>query len=351
MNRRKFLQVAGTAGIAAEAIGAQRVQPTASQKAWLNLHYGMFLHFGPNTILGVGWGDGKFPPAQFAPRKLDCAQWAEVARQAGMKYAVLTTKHHDGFCLWPSRHTEYCVRNSPAGDVVRPFVEEFRKVGLKVGFYYSLWDRNYPQYENDAVYAQYMRDQITELLTGYGEIVELWFDGAWDKDYPTRRWEYDPAWERDPNSGLKHGERWQWGQLYETIHRLQPDCLVLNNSSSDRPGEVRYHPVDARTSEHLHFIFKQRLYEARLDPMFQRPDGQSVYLPLEYNTTLTPDWFWNRQGFLIHASAATIADWYRTAQSHNANFLLNIGPNADGLIPGYHLPFLRGAAAELKLGG
>jgi alpha-L-fucosidase len=341
MERREFLGVAGTAAATFPGSGAK---PGAAQKAWMNLRYGMFLHFGPNTIEGVGWGDGKFPAGKFTAARLDCAQWADVALQAGMKYAVLTTKHHDGFCLWPSRHTEYCVRNSPAGNVVRRFVEAFRSVGLKVGFYYSLWDRNYARYEEDRVYAQYMRDQIRELLSDYGEAVEIWFDGAWDKDFPTRNWEYDPAWESNPGSGLKHGERWEWEALYETVHRCQPDCLVLNNSSSDRPGQVRYFPVDARTSEHFHFVFHERVYKARVDPEFRNPKGENVYLPLEYNTTLTPEWFWKKDGFLIHQSAATIADWYRTARSHNANFLLNIGPNADGLIPDYHIPFLRDAA-------
>jgi alpha-L-fucosidase len=113
-----------------------------------------------------------------------------------MQYAVLTAKHHDGFCLWPSRYTEYCVRNSPGQpDVVGLYAEAFRAAGLKVGLYYSLWDRNYPYYEDDEIYAAYMRDQISELLTGYGDILELWFDGGWDKDHPTRQWAFDPAWE------------------------------------------------------------------------------------------------------------------------------------------------------------
>lgn len=324
-------------------------RPTAAQRRWMEFGYGLFLHFGPNTFAGVNWGDGKFPAAKFAPAKLDCAQWAEAARAAGMKYAVLTAKHLDGFCLWPSRHTAYSVKSSPAGDVIRAYLDAFRKAGIRTGLYYSLWDKNHPQYENDAVYAQYMRDQITELLSDYGEIVELWFDGAWDKDFPTREWPYDPAWERDPKSGLKHGERWEWQRLYETIHRLQPDCLVFNNSSSDRPGQVRYHPVDGRTVEHPNFIWKEKLCEPRIDPQFTGHRGQPVYLPLEYSTSLTPGWFWKPNTYVVHAPVGAIVDWYRTARRANGNLLLNIGPNADGLIPEYHLPFLRAAAKELKL--
>ncbi len=144
----------------------QMIEPGPVQKDWMALGYGLFLHLGPNTFAGVGWGDGKFPAHDFAPSELNLAQWADMAADAGMRYAVLTAKHHDGFCFWPSQHTDYCVKNSPGQpDVVNRFVEAFRKAGLKVGLYYSLWDRNYPAYEDDARYAEYIRAQMTELLT------------------------------------------------------------------------------------------------------------------------------------------------------------------------------------------
>ncbi len=127
----------------------------AVRKDWQSLGYGLFLHFGPNTFAGVGWGDGKFPASEFAPSELNPAQWADMALEAGMRYAVLTAKHHDGFCLWPSQHTGYSVNNSPGRpDVVGRFVEAFRKAGLQVGLYYSLWDRNFPAYEDDGVYKE-----------------------------------------------------------------------------------------------------------------------------------------------------------------------------------------------------
>jgi len=327
-------------------------QPSPAQRSWQELGYGLFLHFGPNTFAGVGWGDGRFPAQDFAPADLNPAQWAEMAAEAGMRYAVLTAKHHDGFCLWPSQHTAYSVSRSPGQpDVVGRFAEAFRKAGLKVGLYYSLWDRNYPAYEDDAAYAAYMRAQMSELLSGYGDIVELWFDGGWDKDHPTRQWMFDPAWERDPASGLRHGERWEWQALYEHIHRLQPDCQVVKNSSSDWPGDVRYLPVDVRTSEHFHFIWEERERPARLDPLFADANGQVHYLPLEYCTTLTPGWFWNENQGYSHPSAAAIVGWHATARAAQANFLLNIGPNRAGLLPEYHRPFLRQAARLIAQGG
>lgn len=315
----------------------------AARSRWQELGYGMFIHFGVNTFSGSGWGDGKFPAQDFNPDQLDPNQWADIAAEAGMKYAVLTAKHHDGFCLWPTRHTDYSVKNSRRGqDVVARFVEAFRKAGLQVGLYYSLWDRNFSDYNNDAAYIAYMKAQLTELLTNYGPMLELWFDGGWDKDHPTRDWPFDAAWEADPASGLTHGERWGWAELYALIHQLQPACLVIQNSSSDRPGIVKYPPVDIRTSEHFDFIWKERLCTAANGPGL---------LPLEYCTTLTPDWFWSdRRCAWGHPSAGAIADWLQRARSSNANLLLNIGPNNRGVIPEYHRHFLKAAAAVVTKG-
>jgi alpha-L-fucosidase len=319
------------------------MKPDKSQSSWLSLRYGMFIHFGPNTLTKAGWGDGKFPAADFRIAKLDIRQWAGVAAEAGMRYAVLTAKHHDGFCLWPSRHTEYCTRNSPQGhDIVGMFVEEFRKVGIQPGIYYSLWDRNCSFYDEDVRYAEFMRNQITELLTDYGPLVELWFDGAWDKDHPTRQWPYDSAWEHDPTSGLRHGERWQWPELYALIKKLQSDCLVANNSGSDRPGEVRYPPVDLRTCEHFDFVFHEKLYQPKLDPLFTF-GGEEVFLPLEYCTSLNPDWFWIEGRCYSHPSVDAIRGWRERARTDKANLLLNAGPDKNGVIPDYHARLLANA--------
>ena len=359
LSRRNFLRLTGYAGIAA-ALGANSavaeetsavVLPTKAQADWMKLGYGMFIHFGPNTIRGVSYGDGRFPAEKVAFEKLDVAQWANVAAEAGMKYAVLTSKHLDGFCLWPGKHTEYSVRNSPMKkDIARLFVDEFRKAGLKTGFYYCLIDKNFRQFKNDEVYNEYVRNQVTELLTDYGDVLELWFDGAWVKDQPTKDWAWDENWEKDPNSGLKHGERWQWNELYGLVHKLQPNCLVLNNSSSDRPGRVKYHPVDARTAERFDFVWKGRICEPITDPVFTGADGRKVYLPLEYCDSLAPGWFWKKGDDKKQPSVETICDWYQRARKTQANLLLNAGPDATGVIPDYNRQYLSAAARRLKLG-
>jgi alpha-L-fucosidase len=301
---------------------------TPAQAEWLDLAYGMFIHFGPWTWTGTG--DGKFPAASVDAPDLDARAWARLAAEAGMRYGVLTAKHIDGFCLWPSRHTDYSVAAAPQRrDLVAEFAEAFRAEGLKVGLYYALQDRHCPFYDDDARYAAYVRDQIEELC-GYGELIELWFDGAWDKDHPTRDWPHDPAW--SPT-----GERWEWTKLYQHIHNLQPRCLVLQNSSSDRPGVPNYPPVDARTAEHFDFVWRERLcVPPAADPSLA-PLG---ILPLEYCTTLTPGWFWQKDACYSHASADAIAGWRQRARRHRANFLLNVGPDTSGRIPEYHRPFL-----------
>jgi alpha-L-fucosidase len=305
--------------------------PTAAQADWLRLAYGMFVHFGPWTWSGTG--DGKFPAERVEAPQLDPRAWARLAAESGMRYAVLTAKHVDGFCLWPSRHTDYSVAATPARrDWVGEFVDAFRAEGLAVGLYYALLDRHCPFYEDDARYAAYVRDQVEELC-GYGSLCELWFDGAWDKDHPTRDWPHDPAW-------APTGARWEWAELYAHLHRLQPRCLVIQNSSSDRPGVPNYLPVDARTAEHFDFVWRDRLCAPRLDPIF---DG--AYLPLEYCTTLTPGWFWQAGACYSHASAETIAGWRQRAARDGANLLLNVGPDTSGRIPEYHRAFLLAAEA------
>jgi alpha-L-fucosidase len=274
------------------------------------------VHYGPWTWTGVG--DGKFP-AERVNTEIDVRAWAVLAREAGMRYAVLTAKHVDGFCLWPSAHTKYSARR----DLVRAFVDAFRDEGLKVGFYYALLDRNCPFYEDDARYADYMRAQVSELLSEYGEIVELWFDGAWDKDHASRDWPHEPG-------ETSVGARWEWARLYEHIHRIQPNCLVIQNSSSDRPGIPNYLPVDVRTAEQFDFIWREKLCVPGVDPN----------LPLEYCATLTPGWFWQAGAAYSHASAETIAGWRMRAAREQANLLLNIGPDISGNMPEYHRQFL-----------
>ena len=295
------------------------IEPSLAQRRWLDLKLGMFLHFGINTFHDAEWSDGTLDPATFDPRELDAGQWLDATVTAGAGYVLLTAKHHDGFCLWPSRWTDYSIASSPAGvDVVGEVVRACRERGVKLGLYYSLWDRHEPCYDHDAGYALYMKRQLAELLTRYGEVVEIWFDGGWKKG--------GVDWQDD--------RRWYWREIYEHIKSIQPDCLVANNGTTRRPGEIIMWPCDLR------------LFEKSLPPEDDQKvyycGGLGDYLPAESQYTLSKGgtgggqfadgkWFW-------HADDATVQDpqWVvDTLDACNArggNLVINAGPDDRGLL-------------------
>ena len=196
--------------IAEEALLA--VRPSPRQLAWQRLEYIAFAHFGINTFTDREWGDGTEEPALFNPTAFDADQWAEACRAAGMKMLMLTAKHHDGFCLWPSAHTGHSVKNSPwrngRGDVVREISDACARAGLKFGVYCSPWDRHEKSYGDSPRYNEFFRAQLRELLSQYGEIGELWFDGACAEGPNGKRQEYD------------------WQSYYALARELQPEAVI-----------------------------------------------------------------------------------------------------------------------------
>lgn len=174
---------------------APRPVPTAVQLVWQHDELAMFCHFGVNTFTDREWGDGTEDPSIFAPTALDARQWARAARAAGFRAMILTAKHHDGFCLWPTRTTTHSVARSPwragGGDLVREFVDACRAEGLRPGLYLSPWDRNHPAYGDSGRYNDVYEDQLTELLANYGPQAEVWFDGANGEGPSGRRQQYD----------------------------------------------------------------------------------------------------------------------------------------------------------------
>ena len=196
-------------------LDAARVAPSPRQKRWFDIGVYGFVHLGENTFTDREWGDAPEAESQFNPTDLDCGQWVEAIQAAGMKGLILTAKHHDGFCLWPSKYTEHSVKNSPfQGDVVKLAAEACARAGIPFGFYLSPWDRNSPLYGTPA-YNDYFCNQLTELLTAYGEIFCVWFDNACGEGPTGTKQVYD------------------FPRYFDLIRKYQPNAVIFNDYGPD----------------------------------------------------------------------------------------------------------------------
>ena len=272
--------------ITTQALWAQHIvpseKPNKTQKLLMERGYGMFIHFGLNTFADVEWSDGTIPVDTYNPTKLNCDQWVRVTHDAGFRYVLLITKHHDGFCLWDSQYTDYDVASSQVKtDVVAEVSKACRKYGLQFAVYYSLWDRHEPTYKNDdpQKYIDYMKNQLTELFSHYGPICELWFDGGWD---------------RKP-------EDWGIDQLYSLVKKLQPHCAIgVNHTIVYREGERNYAVPDSMTVDNRYYFQyfpgDFRLWDPKvahkLDKKQYLHQGKSYYLPFEHTICLSKAWTW-----------------------------------------------------------
>lgn len=319
------------------------VKPTKAQQDWMDLKFGMFIHFGINTYYDKEWSDGTLDLAAYNPTELDTDQWCRVAKEAGMNYIVLVTKHHDGFCLWPTKYTDYSVANtSNPTDVVGELARSAKKYGLKLGLYYSSWDRREKSHDEDEYryVNSFMKGQLEELLTNYGEVCELWFDGFWKKqqsgwakpikdDAGEKIAGTPQSNERDQNfiqAWRNEGAyRWQIDHIYQFIKELQPGCMVMNNSTSAYPG-VPLLPVDVRSGEKY---TKVNTSDRKVWDWL----GKEVYLPMQIETTMSVkgnekfpsgNWFWHEwDDSVVHKEK--ILDYLDIANSMQANLLLNCG--------------------------
>jgi len=349
MNRRKFIQTSSLAALAGSVTSFTPVKTkfpngisenfpefSEAQRKWLELKFGMFIHFGLNTFEGKEWGEGNTPLSVFNPTDLNTDQWCEVAAEAGMKYMVLVSKHHDGFCNWHTKQTGYSIKNTPfKKDLLAMLRKSADKYGLKLGVYYSLWDRHEPLHDKDEhAYVEFMKRQLHELLTNYGEMVELWFDGFWKKQQSgwkdeTGAWigqeSFMQAWR---NEGAF---RWEMDHLYQYVKSLQPNCIVMNNPTT-RFRATPLFPVDALPSEKGQYMESYRSDWSWL--------GKKVSLPMQVETTMSVkgeeefsqgSWFWHDWDHSV-VEASEVAGWLKRFESMNTNLLLNCGPMNTGLL-------------------
>lgn len=311
---------------------ASRLVPTAQQLEWQQMEFTAFLHFGMNTFTGNEWGHGTDSPALFNPSELDCEQWVKALKDGGFKMALITAKHHDGFCLWQTETTEYSVKNSPwkdgKGDVVRELRDACEKYGMKFGVYLSPWDRNAPSYGDSPAYNKFFIAQLTELLTNYGEVHEVWFDGACAEGPNGKKQEYD------------------WTAILAKIRELQPKAVtaimgddvrwVGNEGGLGRETEWSATVIPPGSYTHKKAAKEALGLEEMSKDLGSRElvaKAQEVYwYPSEVDVSIRPGWFYHAEQDGQVRSLANLVNIYYRSVGCNSVLLLNIPPDRRGLI-------------------
>ena len=296
--------------------------PNANQLRWQEMEMFAFIHYSLNTYTDQEWGFGNEDPKLFNPSDLDCRQWARVCKQAGMKGIIFTAKHHCGFCMWPSKYTEYSVKNSPwkngQGDVVRELAEACKEEGLKFAVYLSPWDRNHPEYGKPA-YVTYFRNQLRELLTEYGDIFEVWFDGANGGD----GW-YGGANETRRIDGKTY---YQWAETFRMIRELQPNAVIWNDGG-DR-GDLRWVGTEAGNVGETNWSLLNKEGDVPYQMLHYGVEDGDSWVAAETNTSIRPGWFYHETENENVKSLSKLMDTYYKSVGRNSCLLLNfpIAPN------------------------
>lgn len=341
---KKYLLLISILGLSTIA-NAQAYQPTiqnmAARKQFQDNRFGLFVHWGVSSMLGAGeWvmqnrninvNDYTRLKESFYPNQFNAAEWVSAAKSAGMKYIIFITRHHDGFSNWDTQQSDWKITNTPYGkDVLKQLAEECKKQGMQLGLYYSTLDwyrEDYPHktgrtgqgtgrkgQTDYASYLKFMKAQLTELLTNYGNIMSIWFDGHWDQT--------NPEGSADRSARID----WKYNEIYALIHQLQPACLIGNN-----------HHLDPLPGEDFQMFEKDLPGQNHTGLSFQQPSDQ---LPLETCETMNNSWGYNITDH-AHKSVKALVHYLVKAASLNTNFLLNVGPMPSGKIQSENLDTLK----------
>ncbi|MBK5719959.1 alpha-L-fucosidase [Dysgonomonas sp. Marseille-P4677] len=293
--------------------------PSPDQLKWQQMEYYMFIHFGPNTFTDVEWGDGKEDPKVFNPTDLDCRQWAATAKAAGMKGIIITAKHHDGFCLWPSKYSTHTVRESPwkdgKGDILKELSEACREYDLKFGVYLSPWDQNHPAYGTPE-YNQVFANTLNEVLSNYGEVFEQWFDGANGEGKDGKRQVYD------------------WSLFHNIVYRNQPHAIIFSDvgpgcrwMGNERgiAGETNWSTLNIEG-------FEPGAKAPSTEVLNRGEQGGKAWVPAETDVSIRPGWFYSPSTDDKVKTVDELMNIYYTSIGRNSNLLLNVPPDRRGRI-------------------
>ena len=334
---------------------AAEVIPSPRQLEWQKLEMYAFCHFGTNTFTGKEWGDGTAPASVFNPKKLDTRQWAREIKNAGLKAIILTCKHHDGFCLWQSEFTDYCMKNSPykdgKGDVVKEVSDACREYGLKFGVYLSPWDRHEATYGTGEEYNTYFKNQLTELATKYGDIFCFWFDGACGEGKNGKKQVHD------------------WNSYFTLIRELQPDAVINicgpdvrwcgNEAGKSRESEWSVVPAFVGNQDYTAELSQQEdnpEFSKKVDSKTQDLGSREfidgiknfIWYPAEVDVSIRPGWFYHRREDFKVKSLKKLMQIYWGSVGGNSSLLLNIPPDKNGLIAKADVRRLRQFGDELR---
>jgi alpha-L-fucosidase len=307
--------------------------PTAAQLAWQRQELHAFVHFGPNTFSGAEWGNGQEDPATFNPTEFDAREWVSAFKQAGFTGVILTAKHHDGFCLWPSKYSSHTIAKSPwrggKGDVLKDLSDACREAGLGFGVYLSPWDRNHPTYGTEE-YNRVFVNMLEEVLGRYGPIFEVWFDGANGEGPNGRRQNYD------------------WPVFLATVRKLQPKAVIFSDAGPDvrwvgnERGEA---PLTVWSTIDRH------RYEPGTPLSDELGEGTRFgedWVPAECDVSIRPGWFYRQSEDTQVKSPARLLDIYEKSVGRNCTLLLNVPPDRRGLVASPDLASLAGFRMALN---
>ncbi|HBK31803.1 MAG TPA: glycoside hydrolase family 29 [Porphyromonadaceae bacterium] len=312
--------------------------PSEAQLDWHEMEMNAFIHFTTNTFTGLEWGYGDEKPSVFNPTELNADQWISTLKEAGFKGVILTCKHHDGFCLWPSEYTEHSVKNSPykngKGDVVKEVSDACKRYGLKFGVYLSPWDRNHGAYGSPE-YITYYRNQLKELFTHYGPIFEMWFDGA------------------NGGNGYYGGQRevrkidrqtyYDWPGTLDLVSGIQPQVLFFSDAGPD----IRWVGNEQGYVDETNWntLTPDTLYagKAGIEKLLNTgsEDGRN-WIPAEVNVSIRPGWFYHAQEDSLVKTQKELFNMYLASVGRGSVWLLNIPPDRRGLIHEQDIQSLKG---------